>query len=42
MVGNAAFLRSLLERYVDTNHDGQVTLRELFNGVVTPFTNDLI
>lgn len=32
MVGNAAFLRSILERCVDTNHDGHVSLRELFNG----------
>lgn len=39
MVGNAGFLRSVLERCVDTNHDGQVSLRELINGAMSP--NDL-
>lgn len=41
MVGNAAFLRAILERCVDTNpRDGQVSLRELFNGAAV--NNDLI
>lgn len=42
MTGNAAFLRSILERCVDTNHNGQITLRELFSGVATPIANEMI
>lgn len=42
MVGNAAFLRSILERNVDSNHDGQITLHELFNSVSSPLNNEFI
>lgn len=41
MVGNGQFLRSILERNVDTNHDGQVTLKELFS-VPSPLNNETI
>ncbi|XP_031640414.1 allatotropins-like [Contarinia nasturtii] len=40
-LGNPAFLRSILNRYVDTNHDGQISLREYID-VASPVANGLI